>query len=323
MNAKAASFGKVAVLMGGWSAEREVSLLSGRAVLGALLARGVDAHGVDITRDSLLGLKAAGYTTAWIALHGRGGEDGVAQAVLEVQGIAYTGSGVAASALGMDKARCKAVWAARGIPTPAHRLLQAKSDFAGVANDLGLPLFVKPVAEGSSLGMSRVDSADMLAPAWRKANEFNHEVLAERFVGGPEYTAAVLGGEVLPLLRIETDHGFYDYHAKYEAADTRYHCPCGLEPDEEERFAKLCKQAFDAVGARGWGRVDFMLDEAGKPWFLEINTVPGMTSHSLVPMSAAAAGIDFEELVWRILLTSHKPDQSPSQQPDEVRNGTV
>lgn len=318
MNAQVADFGKVAVLMGGWSAEREVSLQSGKAVLAALQARGVDAHGVDVTRDRLLGLRAAGFNTAWIALHGHGGEDGVAQAVLEVQGIAYTGSGVAASALAMDKARCKAVWAASGIPTPPLRLLLASTNFISVANDLGLPLFVKPAAEGSSLGMSRVDDAQMLAPAWRKASEFSSQVLAERFIDGPEYTAAVLGGEVLPLLRIETDHDFYDYHAKYEANDTRYHCPCGLQADTEQRLAKLCKQAFDAVGACGWGRVDFMLDKAGDPWFLEINTVPGMTSHSLVPMCAAAVGIDFEELVWRILLTSQKPSQKLGGQAEEV-----
>ncbi len=303
---KLEDFGQVAVLFGGWSAEREVSLTSGKAVLPALQKRGVDAHGVDINRDRLLGLKADGFDSAWIALHGAGGEDGVAQAVLEVQGIAYTGSGVLASALAMDKSRCKAVWASSGIPTPVHRLLHERMDFEAVANDLGLPIFVKPVGEGSSIGMTLVSKASELKAAWQTASKFGSQVMAERFVDGPEYTAAILNGKVLPLLRIQTNHGFYDYQAKYEAEDTLYECPCGLAPDEEARLAKLCLRAFKAVGARGWGRVDFLLDQAGQPWFLEINTVPGMTSHSLVPMCAAAAGIDFEELVWRILVSSHK-----------------
>lgn len=300
----ASEFGKVAVLMGGWSAEREISLQSGSAVLAALRRRGVDAVGVDVDRDRLLGLRGEGFDRAWIALHGNGGEDGVAQAVLEVQGIAYTGSGVLASALAMDKYRCKALWAAQGIPTPPHRLLEEGIDFDAVADDLGLPLFVKPAAEGSSIGMSRVDTAADLPAAWRLAARFDATVLAERFIDGPEYTAAVLDRRVLPLLRIETPRGFYDYQAKYEAEDTRYHCPCGLPADEERRLAELSLKAFEALGARGWGRVDFMLDADGQPWFLELNTIPGMTSHSLVPMAAAAAGIDFEELVWRILATA-------------------
>lgn len=296
-------FGKVAVLFGGWSAERDVSLNSGKAVLEALQKRGVDAHGVDVSRERLLNLKSEGFNTAWIALHGVGGEDGVTQAVLEVQGIPYTGSGVSASALAMDKSRCKAVWASSGIPTPVHRLLKEDSDFEAVAADLGLPIFVKPVGEGSSIGMSLVRAASDLKAAWKTASAFGSQVLAERFVDGPEYTAGILDGKVLPLIRIETNHSFYDYQAKYEADDTQYHCPCGLAPDQEAHLAKLSLQAFDIVGARGWGRVDFMLDSDGQPWFLEINTLPGMTSHSLVPMCAGAAGIDFEELVWRILLT--------------------
>lgn len=313
MNAQPKDFGKVAVLFGGWSAEREISLASGKAVLSALQARGVDAHGVDVDRDRLLNLKSEGFDTAWIALHGAGGEDGVAQAVLEVQGLAYTGSRVLASALAMDKARCKAVWVAKGIPTPAYRLLHANTDFDSVIKDLGLPLFVKPAGEGSSLGMSLVREAAQLQPAWELARKFDEDVLAERFIEGPEYTAAMLNGRVLPLLRIETTHGFYDYQAKYEVEDTAYHCPCGLSEDEEARLAKLCSTAFDAVGAQDWGRVDFMLDEDGQPWFLEVNTVPGMTSHSLVPKCAAAAGIDFEELVWRILCGSRESGQLMGQ----------
>lgn len=297
-------FGKVAVLMGGWSAEREISLQSGRAVLAALQARGIDAHGVDVDRGRLLHLAEGGFDCAWIALHGTGGEDGIAQAVLEVQGLPYTGSGVLASALAMDKARCKALWAASGIPTPAHRLLRADTDADTLVADIGLPIFVKPATEGSSIGMSRVDAPDQLHAAWQAASRYGESVLAERFVAGDEYTAAVLGDRVLPMLRIESAGSFYDFHAKYEADTTRYHCPCGLAPDEEQRLAALCLDAFRATGARGWGRVDFMLDDDGQPWFLEINTVPGMTSHSLVPMSAAAAGIDFENLVERILALS-------------------
>lgn len=301
MASRPETFGRVAVLMGGWSAEREVSLVSGRAVLEGLQRRGVDAHGVDVDRETLLGLKDAGFDRAWIALHGAGGEDGVAQAVLELLQIPYTGSGVLASALAMDKGRCKSVWAAQGIPTPSHRYLSADADFPGVAADIGLPLFVKPVHEGSSLGMTRVDVAEDLETAYRAAAAYDTEVLAERLIEGEEYTATILDGQVLPLLRIEVTEGFYDYHAKYESEATRYHCPCGLPEDREAELAALSLRAFEAVDAGGWGRVDFMLDAEGQPWFLELNTVPGMTSHSLVPMTAAAAGIDFDELVWRIL----------------------
>lgn len=301
-------FGKVAVLMGGWSPERAVSLDSGAAVLSALQQRGVDAHGVDVDCARLLGLANAGYARAWVALHGAGGEDGVAQAVLEVLGVAYTGSGVAASALAMDKARCKALWAGQALPTPAHRVLTENSDWDAVAAELGLPIFVKPAIGGSSLGMSKVTRAADLEAAWRAAKPIGGEVLAEAFIGGGEYTAAILGRQVLPLLKIEAAGAFYDYHAKYQADTTRYLCPCGLDRYQEDRMAALCLAAFDAVGARGWGRVDFMLDGEGNPWLLEINTVPGMTSHSLVPMAARAAGMGFEDLVLRILELSCTPE---------------
>lgn len=301
------TFGRVAVLMGGWSAEREVSLVSGEAVLAGLRRRGVDARGVDLDRKALkalLELETAGFDRVWIALHGAGGEDGVVQAVLGLLDIPYTGSGVLASALALDKARCKAVWAAQGIPTPSHRRLTADTDFPAVAADIGLPLFVKPVHEGSSLGMTRVVAAEDLETAYRAAAAYDTAILAERLIEGEEYTAAILDGQVLPLLRIEVTEGFYDYRAKYQSEATRFHCPCGLPEDREVRLAELSLRAFEAVGAAGWGRVDFMIDAEGQPWFLELNTVPGMTSHSLVPMAAAAAGIDFDELVWRILATT-------------------
>lgn len=299
-----ARFGKVAVLMGGWSAERPISLLSGEAVVAGLRARGVDACAVDVDRERVLGLKAEGFDCVWNALHGPGGEDGTVAGALELQGLPYTGSGVLASALAMDKARCKAVWSAAGIPTPPHRMLDANSNFDAVAAELGLPLFVKPACEGSSIGMTRVDTADQLPGAWQAASRYDAEVLAERFVAGGEYTAAVLGETVLPLIRIEAAAEFYDYHAKYEAANTQYHCPSGLPAGQEARFSAQALAAFRAAGGRGWGRVDFMLDENGQPWFLELNTIPGMTSHSLAPMAAKAAGIDFESLVVRILETA-------------------
>lgn len=296
-----AAFGRVAVLMGGWSAEREISLLSGAAVCAGLIERNIDAVAVDINRQRLLGLKDEGFDRAWVALHGAGGEDGVAQAALELLGLPYTGSGILASALAMDKRRCKALWAGQGIPTPAWRLLDGDSDPAQVVAELGLPLFVKPAREGSSLGMTRVDDAQALAAAHAEAARYDTDVLGERYIAGPEYTAAVLGDQVLPMLRIEAAGGFYDYRAKYQCDTTRYHCPSGLSQAQEERFAELSLQAFRTVGARGWGRVDFLLDSDGEPWFLELNTVPGMTSHSLVPMAARAAGIGFPELVERIL----------------------
>lgn len=300
-----AAFGKVAVLMGGWSAEREVSLDSGAQVLAALQSQGVNAHGVDVDRNNLLLLKNVGFDRAFNVLHGTGGEDGIVQSVLDVLGIPVTGSGVLASALAMDKLRTKQIWQSAGIPTPAYRLLTDASDFDEVVEALGLPIFVKPATEGSSIGMSRVENAADLPAAYAEAAKFNPSVLAESFIAGPEYTCAVLDGpeglQALPIIRVETANTFYDYQAKYQSNDTQYHCPCGLAPEVEAELAAVAVEAFDLLGAAGWGRVDFMLDAAGKPWFLELNTVPGMTSHSLVPMAAKQVGLDFEALVWRVL----------------------
>lgn len=301
---QAGDFGKVAVLMGGWSAEREVSLRSGRAVLAALLENGVDAHGIDAGRDILSVLPAGGYDRVFIVMHGRGGEDGAMQGALEVLDLPYTGSGVMASALCMDKLMTKRLWQGVGLPTPRHELLHQDSDFAAIVERLGLPLIVKPALEGSSIGMSRVDRAEDLEPAYRTAREYGERVFVEQWITGGEYTAAILNGEALPLIRLETPHAFYDYDAKYQASDTRYHCPCGLSADEEAEMQALAMQAFHAVGASGWGRVDFMRDAGGQPWLIEVNTVPGMTDHSLVPMAAREAGIDFNALVMRILATS-------------------
>jgi D-alanine-D-alanine ligase len=301
---KISDFGKVAVLMGGWSAEREVSLKSGRAVLEALQRAGVEAHGIDAGRDILSVLPAGGFDRAFIIMHGRGGEDGAMQGALEVLDLPYTGSGVMASALCMDKLMTKRMWLGAGLPTPQHEVLSHESDFAAVVERLGLPLIVKPALEGSSIGMSKVDAAEQLEPAYRTAREYGDQVFVEQWITGTEYTAAILNGEALPLIRLETPHAFYDYEAKYLSDTTRYHCPCGLPADEEAEMQELAMQAFHAVGASGWGRVDFMRDEQGQPWLIEVNTVPGMTDHSLVPMAAREGGIEFEELVTRILATS-------------------
>jgi D-alanine-D-alanine ligase len=294
-------FGKVAVLMGGLSAERPVSLKSGAAVLAALQRRGVDAHGVDVGRDIVPVLAQGGFDRAFIALHGRGGEDGVIQGLLESLGLPYTGSGVLGSALSMDKVRTKQLWQAVGLPTPAGADLHAGTRWDDVVKTLGLPLAVKPVREGSSIGTTRVERREQLEPAWRAAAQFDDRVMAEPWIQGPEYTVAILAGVALPVIRLETPRGFYDYNAKYEADDTRYHCPCGLDVAEEQRLQALALRAFESLGAYGWGRVDVMMDAHGNPWLLENNTAPGMTDHSLVPMAARAAGIDFDELVWRIL----------------------
>ena len=303
-NGNTERFGKVAVLLGGNSAERDISLQTGAAVLAALQAQGVDAHGVDTRETPVALLPAQGYTRAFIALHGRGGEDGVVQGALESLRIPYTGSGVLGSALAMDKVRSKRQWQAMGIPTPEFVELASAADLELVAERLGFPVMVKPVHEGSSCGAARVDEAGQLQPAWEASRRYDTRVMAERWVTGQEYTAAVLQERNLPLIRLETPRQFYDYEAKYLADSTRYLCPCGLAPAREQELAALMRRAFEAVGADGWGRVDFMLDAAGQPRVIEVNTVPGMTSHSLVPMAAAAAGIDFNELALRILETS-------------------
>ena len=300
----AGQFGKVAVLMGGTSAEREISLMSGRAVHEALVSRGVDAHAVDADTDLVAALRRGSYDRVWNALHGRGGEDGQLQGLLAGMGIACTGSGVLGSAITMDKLRTKQLLTGAGLATPAYRVLRDGDDFSAVVAALGLPLMVKPAAEGSSLGLTKVEQADALTSAYRAAARFDCDVIAEAWAAGPEYTAAVLQGRVLPIIRIDAANTFYDYEAKYFSDKTAYVCPCGLAPDIERDYAALALEAFEIVGGSGWGRVDFMLGAEGEPLVLEINTVPGMTSHSLVPMAARQAGIEFDELVWRILETS-------------------
>lgn len=303
--------------MGGRSAERDISLMSGQAVLQALQSAGVDAHGMDAAVDNLHEKLASGnFTRAFIALHGRGGEDGVIQGMLETIGMPYTGSRVLGSALGMDKLRTKQVWQSAGIRTPDFAVLTDTASVNAVRETLRYPLIIKPAHEGSSLGISKVESADMLLDAWRQASHFDDTVLAEQWIDGPEYTAGILGDEVLPLIRLETPNSFYDYEAKYEADTTRYLIPCGLEADREAGLQDDALQAFRAVGAGGWGRVDFMLDKSGKPWFIEVNTVPGLTDHSLVPMAAQAAGTDFSELACRILDTSLDQSAAAGQEDD-------
>lgn len=298
-------FGKVAVLFGGRSAEREVSLKSGAAVLAALLRSGVDAYPFDPAVQNLQALVDDGFDRAFIALHGRYGEDGTVQGALELLGIPYTGSGVMASALGMDKWRTKLVWQASGLPVPDYALLDEHSDWQAVAQQLGLPLFVKPANEGSSVGISKVKAVSELPAAYREAAKYDKLVLAERLIGGGEYTVAILGEQALPVIKIETANEFYDYEAKYLRNDTRYLCPSGLSAAQEFEMQRLAKQAFTLIGGQGWGRVDFLTDEAGKPYLLEVNTSPGMTDHSLVPMAAKQAGMSFEQLVLRILELAH------------------
>lgn len=293
-------FGKVAVLMGGRSAEREVSLQSGDAVLQGLLRKGVDAHPLDAADELVEQLQNGGFERVFIVLHGRGGEDGVVQGLLQSLKLPYTGCSLAASALGMDKFRCKLVWQALGLPTAPFRVLRSEQDLASVA-EIGFPVMVKPAHEGSSIGMTRVERPEQLEAAWREAARFDDEVLAEQWITGGEYTVSILGEQVLPIIQIEADAVFYDYQAKYQSDATRYHCPCALPAEQQQAMQELALRAFRAVGASGWGRVDFLLDQAGRPYLLEVNTVPGMTSHSLVPMAARAAGIDFDTLVWQIL----------------------
>ena len=299
------AFGKVAVLMGGSSAEREISLKSGNAVLVALNRRGVDAHAFDPSDRPLEHLRSEGFDRAFIALHGRLGEDGTMQGALQMMGIAYTGSGVMASALAMDKWRTKLVWRAVGVRTPRWILMNAESDFKAVAQKLGLPLMVKPSCEGSSIGMSKVLKANKLRAAYRLAAKYDNVVIAEQFIKGMELTASILDGQALPLIRVETPRTFYDYRAKYVAISTCYICPCGLSAEQEKKIQEKALQAFRILGCSGWGRVDLMLDKQRVPYFIEVNTVPGMTDHSLVPMAACAAGLSFEDLVMRILESAH------------------
>ena len=297
-------FGKVAVLFGGKSAEREVSIKSGNAVLAALLRQGVDAHAFDPAKQALSELK--GFDRVFNALHGRYGEDGTIQGALEIMGLPYTGSGVMASSVGMDKWRTKLLWCALNIKTPEFEMIEAQSDFTTIEKKLGLPLFVKPANEGSSIGITKVKQKDGLKAAYLLAAEADPLVIAEKFVGGGEYTVGILedkqnGLSALPIVRIVPKNEFYDYEAKYLRDDTEYLCPCGLSAEKETQIQQEALQAFRAVGCRGWGRVDFLMDEQGNHYFLEVNTSPGMTDHSLVPMAAKAAGIGFDELVIKIL----------------------
>lgn len=294
-------YGKVAVMFGGRSAEREVSIKSGSAVLAALLRQGVDAHAFDPAQRPLADLVREGFDRVMIHLHGRGGEDGTVQGALEWMGIPYTGPGVMASSMGMDKLRTKLIWKALGLRVPDFVLLEENTDFAAVERELGLPIFVKPANEGSSIGISRVAEAGGLRAAWEVARRYDNVVLAERNIGGGEYTAAVLGDRVLPFVKIEPATAFYDFEAKYNRDDTRYLCPAPLSDAQVAEVTHMVQQGFWAIGGSGWGRVDFLLDEEGRPYLLEVNTSPGMTDHSLVPMVARAAGITFDELVLMIL----------------------
>lgn len=297
----ASKFGKVAVLLGGKSAERMVSLDSGKAVLEALLRSGVNAEGFDPQERSVTEL--VGYDRAFIVLHGRGGEDGQIQGVLEWMNVPYTGTGVQGSAIGMDKVKTKQIWQGSDLPTAPYRIISKNSDLNEVIESLGLPLIIKPVHEGSSVGMSKVEKAEDLTAAIEKATIHDAVVMAEKWITGREYTISFLNGLPLPVIRLQppADVAFYDYEAKYNRNDVEYGIPCGLSESEEKNLQELCLRAFQAVGASGWGRIDAMLDEQGNFWLLEVNTVPGMTSHSLVPKAAKAVGYSFDELCVAIL----------------------
>jgi len=295
------NFKNVAVLMGGWSAEREVSLNSGNAVFSALCRKGIKATVIDVDRNICEQLKAGGFSHVFNIMHGRGGEDGQIQGLLDILGIPYTGSGVLGSALAMDKFRCKQLWRAMGLSTPDYMELKNEADCEEAVKRLGLPLMIKPVLEGSSIGISKVNDRDEMIPAWEKAKNCGGVIMAEKFIQGDEYTAAILGEQVLPMIRLETENSFYDYQAKYVSDDTRYICPCGLSESVESELAGLMLESYKAVMCEGWGRVDFMLDQDNKPWLIEVNTVPGMTDHSLVPMAARQAGMSFDDLVLKIL----------------------
>ncbi|MGL6070097.1 D-alanine--D-alanine ligase [Craterilacuibacter sp.] len=298
-------FGKVAVMMGGKSSEREVSLMSGSGVLSALKSRGVDAHAFDPADKPLSALRDEGFARVFIALHGPFGEDGTLQGALETLHLPYTGCGVMASAIGMDKWRTKLLWQGAGLPIPAFEMLNDGTDFAAVEARLGLPLFVKPATEGSSIGVIKVKQAGELEAAYYEAKKFDPLVLAEQFIGGGEFTCAIIDGEAYPTIKIEPATEFYDYQAKYFRDDTVYRCPSGLDEATEAEARALCLTAFRVLGGRGWGRVDFLMDEAGGIYLLEVNTAPGMTSHSLVPMAARVQGLSYEELCVQILAAAH------------------
>ena len=298
-------FGKVAVLMGGFSSEREVSLNSGAAIVAALQSRGIDAHPFDPKAQDIVQLKALGFQTAFNTLHGTYGEDGTVQGLLEALGVPYTGCGVMASAIGMDKYRTKLVWQGLGLPVPEFAVLHDNSDFAAIERELGLPLFVKPAVEGSSVGVVKVKEAGSLKAAYQSVKHLHGEILAERFIGGGEYTCAVLNGQALPSIHIIPATEFYDYEAKYNRDDTVYQCPSDLNEADEALMRSLSVRAFAAIGGQGWGRVDFLKDTDGKLYLLEGNTLPGMTGHSLVPKAAAQSGLSFADLCVEILKTAH------------------
>lgn len=298
------ALGRIGVLFGGESAEREISLRSGNAVLAALQNRGANVVGIDVQFNDALFRQLREIDFAFIALHGRGGEDGVMQGLLEIMGIPYTGSGVAASALGMDKLRTKWLWQGAGLPTPEFYSVSTAAQLDGLVAKLGGAVMVKPSHEGSSIGMSRATSQAELQQAFATAQTHDSEILVERWIDGPEFTCAVLNGVALPVIRLKTPNLFYDYEAKYQSNNTQYLIPCGLTAEQETQLQALSVQAFNVVGCKAWGRVDAMMDAQGRFWLLEVNTVPGMTDHSLVPMAAKAAGQDFEQLVENILLGS-------------------
>jgi len=299
-----AEFGCVAVLMGGNAAEREVSLKSGLAVYESLIRSGINAVPVDVKSDFFTALQCQKFDRVMNMMHGRGGEDGVLQAILENLSLPYTGSGVLASALSMDKMRSKLCWQGAGLVTPKWQLLQSEKDVERCADILGFPVIVKPAQEGSSLGMSRADDKQALYKAWKVAAEYQCDVYAEAWVQGQEYTVGILSGQALPIIRLETPHVFYDFDAKYRANTTQYHCPSGLSAADEQALSTLSLEACAVLGVKGWGRVDVFIDEQGQSQLIEVNTVPGMTNHSLVPIAAKQAGFDFDALVLKILATS-------------------
>ncbi len=300
----ASDFGRVAVMFGGDSSEREVSLDTGPAVLKALLSRGIDASAWDPAEKTMAEFAGAGFDRVWIALHGPGGEDGALQGALQWLDMPYTGSGVMASAIAMDKVRSKHLFCAAGIPTPEYAVVRSNADASVAAEQLGFPLIIKPSGQGSSVGMSKVFERAELNDAVHVALQYGDTALLEHCINGDEFTVAVLQGRALPSIRIVTPRVFYDYRAKYESDRTEYVCKGTASDVEEQQYADLAVAAFDELGCTGWGRVDFMTGADGQPLVLEVNTVPGMTSHSLVPMAAREDGIDFEELCWRILETS-------------------
>jgi D-alanine--D-alanine ligase len=304
-------YGKVAVVMGGRSSEREISLMSGTAVLEGLRNKGIDVIGIDAGPDLLEVLRREKVDRVFIALHGRDGEDGKLQGALEWMGLPYTGSGVLASALAMDKARCKMLWQQLGISTPPFIKLTPEVGPQAVLDQLG-PCFIKPVNEGSSIGVGSATNVEEFREIWDRAKQYDLDVMAERWIEGREYTVTILDDQVLPIIELRSANAFYDYQAKYFSDDTRYLCPCDLDEEATHELQDLALRAYRAVGCKGWGRVDAMRDGQGRFWLLEVNTVPGMTSHSLVPMAARAAGIDFDTLVLRILHSSLR---------EEARNG--